>query len=190
MPSRVCWRALIKPVSQRLFFALWPAPVTAQAIWQAASDLVPSGTGRRLPPEHIHLTLAFLGSIDDAQQDCMTRTAAGVQGQVFTLELDEAGHFPRPQVVWLGARQLPQALRALQSKLVSELMRHCGFEPETRPFVPHITLWRKVRHVRLPEAMEPVSWPVTRFVLARSRSLPGGVEYSIVQEWPLSAGAD
>lgn len=190
MPYRVYCSVLDKPVSQRLFFALWPEPPIALAIWQAASALVPKGVGRRLPPEHIHLTLAFLGSIDEHQQQCMTRAAGQIQGNAFTLQLDEAGHFPRPQVVWLGASQLPLPLQTLQVKLVSELTRQCGFVPDARPFVPHITLWRKVRRVSLPETQSSIAWPVSRFVLARSRTLPSGAEYSIVQEWPLAAVAD
>jgi 2'-5' RNA ligase len=177
---------LDKPAAQRLFFALWPEPETARAIWQATAHLLPKGVGRRLPPEHIHLTLAFLGSVEEVQQQCLTRAADAVQGESFTLQLDEAGHFPRPQVVWLGTSQMPVALRTLQTKLVSELIRQCQFEPEARPFVPHLTIWRKVKRVSLPETMAPVSWPVSRFVLARSRTLPTGAEYSIIQAWPLS----
>lgn len=176
-----------KPVSQRLFFALWPEPETAEAIWQATTHLVPKGVGRRLPPEHIHLTLAFLGSIDEAQQRCVMQAANSVQGECFLFNLDEAGHFPRPQVVWLGTTQMPNALQSLQTKLVTELIRQCGFEPETRPFVPHLTLWRKVKRVSLPAMSTPVVWPVSRFVLASSRTLPSGAEYSIVQAWPLSS---
>ncbi|MBI1422954.1 MAG: RNA 2',3'-cyclic phosphodiesterase [Gammaproteobacteria bacterium] len=176
-----------KPVSQRLFFALWPAPEVAQTIWRSAASLVPKGVGRRLPPQHIHLTLAFLGTISEQQEQCVCRAAAGVRGEGFTLQFDTAGHFPRPQVVWLGVNQLPLALQTLQTQLVSELTRQCGYEPEPRPFVPHLTLWRKVRRVELPATMPPIAWPVSRFVLARSRTLPTGAEYSIVQEWPLAA---
>jgi 2'-5' RNA ligase len=168
-----------------LFFALWPEPETAQAIWQATRSLVPKGVGRRLVPAHIHLTLAFLGSLNEAQERCVRQVADRVPGAPFTLELDQAGHFPRPQVVWLGTRQMPTALQGLQSKLVSQLIQSCDYEPEARPFVPHITLWRKVRRVSLPETIAAIPWPVSHFVLARSRTLPSGAEYSIVQEWPL-----
>lgn len=156
----------------------------AKAIWQATADWIPAG-GRHLSPDQLHITLAFLGSIDAKQQQCMRQAASAVQGQRFTLQLDEAGHFPRPQVVWLGASRVPSALQGLQSKLVSQLIRECGFEPESRPFVPHITAWRKVKRARLPEQIPVLHWPVSRFVLATSRTLPTGAEYSIVQEWPL-----
>lgn len=157
----------------------------AQVIWSATADWVPAG-GRHLSPDQLHITLAFLGSIDETQQQCMRQAASAVSGQRFTLQLDQAGHFPRPQVVWLGASHTPSALQQLQTKLVGQLIRECGFEPETRPFVPHITAWRKVKRVRLPEQIPVLDWPIYRFVLAASRTLPTGAEYSIVQEWPLT----
>lgn len=189
IPSRRSSTSLANPVAQRLFFALWPAPETARQIWQAAATLVPTGVGRRLPPEHIHLTLAFLGSLDEAGQQCLIQVADQVHGERFELSLDQTGHFPRPQVVWMGTSQIPPALLALHKMLVSQLTQQCGYTPEARPFVPHMTLWRKVKRVSLPALPAPISWPVSRFVLACSRTLPGGAEYSIVQSWPL-AGAE
>lgn len=173
-------------MAQRLFFALWPEPETAQQIWRAAAELVPKGVGRRLPAEHIHLTLAFLGALDEAGQHCVIQAANQVHGEAFDLSLDQTGHFPRPQVVWLGASQMPPALQALYTKLVSQLTQQCGYAPEARSFVPHITLWRKVKRVSLPPLPESITWPVSRFVLARSRTLPTGAEYSILQSWPLA----
>lgn len=176
-----------KPISQRLFFALWPDPETARAIWEVAGQLVSKVQGRRLSPEQIHLTLAFLGSINTDKTQCMHQAAAQVFGQAFTLQLDTAGHFPKPQVVWLGTSQMPVALKTFQFNLVSQLNRKCDYTPESRPFVPHITVWRKVKRVLLPEYLSPLKWPVDRFVLARSRTIPSGAEYSIVESWPLSA---
>lgn len=175
-----------KPVAQRFFFALWPEPELAHTIWQATADLVPKGTGRRLVPEQLHITLAFLGQLEETHLACMTDAAGHVQGESFTLDLDEAGHFPRPQVVWVGASRVPVALQALQFQLVTQLNRQCGYQPEARAFLPHITLWRKVRRVTLPEQKPSLAWPVNRFVLARSRTLPSGAEYALVQEWPLN----
>lgn len=177
-------------MTQRLFFALWPEPETARQIWQAAAELVPRGVGRRLPVEHLHLTLAFLGALDEDAQQCITRAADQVQAEGFNLCLDQAGHFPRPQVVWLGTSQTPPVLQALYMKLVSQLTKQCGYTPEVRPFVPHLTLWRKVKRVELPPLSTPITWPVSRFVLARSRTLPSGAEYAILQSWPLAGEAE
>jgi len=77
-------------------------------------------------------------------------------------------------------------LQVLQQELVNQLSQFCDYVPETRPFVPHITLWRKVKRVQLPEAVVPTVWSVPRFVLASSRTLASGAEYRIEQTWPLS----
>lgn len=170
----------------RLFFALWPDAETARQIWQASTGLVPKGMGRRLPPEHLHITLAFLGSISHEQQACMEAAADGISGQPFTLQLDQPGHFPRPQVVWLGTQVVPEALMKLQLLLVERLTKSCGLQPEQRAFIPHLTFWRKVRHVEIPQNMPAITWNVQRFVLAASQSLPTGAQYSIVREWSLA----
>lgn len=176
---------MVKPVAQRLFFALWPEPEIAQQFWQLAGSLVPKGIGRRLPAEHIHLTLAFLGSVDTAAQQCLMQAADLVHAEPFELALDLPGHFPRPQVVWLGTHHVPLAIQVLQSKLVSQLTLQCAYKHEARPFVPHVTLWRKVKRVDLPSFVEPITWPVSHFVLARSRTLPSGADYDVLKTWPL-----
>lgn len=177
---------MAEPQAQRLFFALWPEPETAHRIWRATANLVPKGVGRRLPAEHIHLTLAFLGTRDDADQQCLMQAADRVHAEGFDLTLEQPGHFPRPQVVWLGLTSIPPALQELQTKLVNQLTQECGYEPEARPFLPHVTLWRKVKRAALPTLSDPITWPVSHFVLARSRTLPSGAEYAVLQTWPLA----
>lgn len=184
MRSTGCWAALAEPAT-RLFFALWPDADTARAIWQVAGALVPKGIGRRLPPEHLHITLAFLGSLKPEQQACMTQAADAISGEPFTLQLDQPGHFPRPQVVWLGAQTVPEALIKLQLLLVERLTEYCAYQPEQRAFLPHLTLWRKVKRVEIPQNMPPIAWNVQRFVLAASQTLPSGAHYSILREWAL-----
>ena len=127
-----------------------------------------------------------MGTASAEQQACYSRIADAVRGRSFTLELDQFGHFPRPQVVWLGPSQIPAALADLQRALVDELARHCGYVPESRPFAPHITVWRKVRRFRQPESVTTTSWAVSEFVLASSRTLETGAEYSVLRRWSLS----
>jgi 2'-5' RNA ligase len=53
--------------------------------------------------------------------------------------------------------------------------------------MPHVTLWRKVKRVAaLPPLPHPITWPVSRFVLARSRTLPSGADYAVLRAWPLA----
>lgn len=178
---------------QRLFLALWPDPSLRVAIVAATRDYLPVHAGRRVAPANLHLTLAFLGSVDAGQQACIEAAAAAVADNrpaSFALRLDCLGFWPRPQVLWLGASQTPPALSELVARLNAALPA-CGYQPESRPYVAHMTLMRKLR--RGPPASclsAPVDWPVHDFVLVVSRTLPEGASYTVLARWPLAGPAD
>jgi 2'-5' RNA ligase len=62
----------------------------------------------------------------------------------------------------------------------------CGFEAEKRPFFPHITLARKVRHPKVKAGLEAIRWPVRDFVLVESVAVEAGVSYRVLQRWPFA----
>lgn len=169
----------------RLFFALWPDVALAETIYQSTHTLVRAQPGRRLLPTQLHLTLAYLGHISTEQLQCMLHVAAALRAEAFTVQLDEVGHFPKPQVLWLGCKAPPQALHNIQRQLVQSLTQHCDYQAEPRDFFPHMTLWRKIKRLEHPASFVPLTWPVKSFVLAASRTLSTGAEYSILREWPL-----
>jgi len=133
---------------------------------------------------NVHITLAFVGSIDAATRDCMQAVAGQVRGQAFELQLNQLGYWPRPKVVWLGSESVPPAAIDLQQGLVHELQA-CGFEPEKRPFHPHLTLMRKVHSGLSHTKIDNIAWSVSDFVLVRSNTLSTGVEYEVIARWPL-----
>jgi len=96
-------------------------------------------------PESIHLTLKFLGEIDEKKAlavETALESAAKGAGP-FTLEAGGTGVFPNsraPRVVWAGIRE-NGALLTLQ-KRIDEQLAAAGFEPDDRPFAPHLTLCR------------------------------------------------
>ena len=108
-----------------------------------------------------------------------------MQGEAFALQLNQLGHWPRPKVVWLGTTAVPNELVTLQRQL-AQALQNCGFEPEKRPFHPHLTLLRKVQHGIPLTDIESIAWPVHDFALVRSNTLSTGVEYEVVARWPLS----
>ena len=61
--------------NQRLFFALWPSLELSHELYSVAGRVL-EGDGRRVPPENIHLTLAFLGSVKASFRQCAERAAA------------------------------------------------------------------------------------------------------------------
>lgn len=103
-------------------------------------------TVRWVDPRGIHLTLAFLGELDDARlHDALqAATIAAQQCKPFSYSLNRLGMFgsPRhPRVLWMGIEESSGGLNKLHGILNQELV-HYGFEVDTRPFAPHLTLAR------------------------------------------------
>ncbi|MDD5038555.1 MAG: RNA 2',3'-cyclic phosphodiesterase [Dehalococcoidales bacterium] len=97
-------------------------------------------------PEGIHLTLKFLGSIAAGRIEEITRAIeAAAEGiPPFRLEVKGLGVFPnlrRVQVAWVRVSGEVDKLNQLQQRLEPNLAR-LGFEPESRPFVSHLTIAR------------------------------------------------
>ena len=163
----------------KLFFALWPGAAAAEALERLAADVVVVCGGKPMPRAKIHLTLAYLGEIEDlaAAQDA----AAGLKAPAFDVRLDCVGSFRRARVSWAGALEPNAPLLELQSKLEARL-RDRGFGLEDRPFAPHVTLARKAEKA-LPRArIAPIDWHASEFTLVRS--MPTG-EYPVLKEWRL-----
>ena len=76
--------------TQRLFFALWPELEIATRLHDLAGKPM-HGAGRRVPPENIHLTLAFLGAVPASFRQCAERVATAIHGEPFTLVLEQLG---------------------------------------------------------------------------------------------------
>jgi 2'-5' RNA ligase len=149
---------------------------------------------RWVEPENYHVSLRFIGDIDDA----LAREIAAMLGQVkrprFALRIDGLDSFGgnRPRVVVAAISAVPE-LVDLQADH-ERLMQRVGLEPE-RKYRPHVTLARlrdtSSRQVadflstRQPFRSTP--FPVSRFVLYSSRASVGGGPYVIEAEYPLAA---
>jgi 2'-5' RNA ligase len=170
---------------QRLFFALWPDEPLQQRLAQLQHLDGLAGKGRAVATHKLHVTLAFLGNVDFSRRACVIEAADRVTCAPFNLSIDRLGHWRRPQVLWAGCSSVPPACSALAGELGKQLIE-CGFQPEHREFIPHITLLRKVRKVSRLPAIEPLDWRVADFRLVLSRPVPGGVEYEIQHSWALN----
>lgn len=101
---------------------------------------------RRVRPELLHVTLAFVGSVSDERlADVLAASAEAASSQApFAVTLDRAGRFPEggaPRVVWIGmgegATESADLAAALRNALAA---REVPFDD--RPFRPHVTLAR------------------------------------------------
>src|SRR6266568_527239 len=96
-----------------------------------------------VPVEQLHLTLRFIGEVDDATLLAVKEGLAGVSGAPFPLAVQGVGHFPpgkHPRVLWVGLDAGP-LLGELQRD-IETAVQAAGLPAEERPFSPHITLAR------------------------------------------------
>lgn len=167
----------------RLFFALWPDEAVRQALVRISRQLTVPDV-KRMIPDNLHLTLAFIGTQGQEVQACLEQQAAAIQVPPFILTLDQLGFFAKPQVVWLGDQNPPASLLQLAQAL-KQAQLQCGLEPEARPFQTHLTLLRKVRHPPGPFQPAPIIWDVNEFVLVASETRPQGAQYRILRRFSL-----
>jgi len=184
----------------RLFVAVdLPGPIRAALAEQQKSfrdSLGKAGLGARwVNPAGIHLTLKFLGHVQDERLNEISQALARLGGFTpFQVEVKGFGCFPtpnRPRVLWAGL-EAPPDLARLASK-VEESMEKLGFEREQREFNPHLTLARFKEPRPLPALRELVEVrsdvPLGRFeicdyFLFESKLHPGGAEYRKLAQFP------
>jgi len=131
----------------RAFIAITPPPTLQQTMAEVRQ--VFQGFALRwcwVTPDHIHLTLRFLGNMpDESVPPLLQAMEQAAQGQTaFPLRARALGCFPhpaRPRVLWVGLDDPNQALGRLNERLMAALTP-LGFPPEDRPFHPHLTLAR------------------------------------------------
>ncbi|WP_157956818.1 RNA 2',3'-cyclic phosphodiesterase [Salinicola aestuarinus] len=164
---------------RRLFFALWPDDVSRRALADEAHRLAPGcGDGDALPAENLHITLAFLGSVDTARIAPLIDLTQRWPSPCGDWTLDRLGHFPRPRIVWAGSLTPETALLTLQADLWQALSHH-GFPPPQRDFTPHVSLVRQADRPP-PETTlsEPVRWRFDHLALVASELGDGGSRYT------------
>jgi len=153
--------------------------------------------------DSIHLTLKFLGEIPasrlDAVRDATAASSAGVGD--LSLELGSIGAFPgssRPRIIWVGLEGDVPKLVSLAERLDRGLQA-IGFERESRPFSPHLTLARvrpdaslqaqtdigsALTRARPPEHLR---FTATEVSLMQSQLRPEGPLYTCLARWALGS---
>jgi RNA 2',3'-cyclic 3'-phosphodiesterase len=169
---------------QRLFFALWPPLELSRELFRLGSKVLHGGAGRRVVAENIHLTLAFLGSVNATFRECAEQTASNVQVDAFSLDLEWVGCWPKSGILWVGPELTPKTLWQLVEQLNSGLAG-CGHEAEKRPYAAHLTLARNARPCLPAHNIDAHRWEIDRFCLVQSHTLREGARYEILREWKL-----
>ena len=168
----------------RAFVAVFPPPEVQGALIGAARAL-PTDAFRLTAPERVHLTLKFLGEVppDDLPRLISTLEQIGRHGGPFDASTSGFGAFPstrRARILWAGIGDGSEEIGSL-ARAVEHLLEPEGFDPEDKPFVPHLTLGRARRPVPFdPSAtiLPELRFLVREVALVQSSHEPSGLTYS------------
>ena len=150
---------------------------------------------RWIDPENYHVTLRFIGDVDDDIAQEIAWLLGKVRRKDFELRLDGlqsfGGRKPRAVIAAVAPSQSVMELQAEHERL----LRRVGLDPEARKYTPHVTLAR-LRDTSSFEVAEYLSaraafrsppFSVSRFVLFSSRASTGGGPYVAEAIYPLAA---
>ncbi len=123
--------------------------------------------GSSPPPANWHLTLRFLGKVDEpTYETLLAKLDEAELGPSFSLSFGGLGAFPRAAratVLWLGTDAGSDALGGLAAAIEGAVVE-AGFMPEERPFHPHLTLSR----IRPPQDVQSLIESVPSFPLRQA----------------------
>lgn len=182
-------------MKMRLFVGIALSPSLTDELKRLTAGLRHSDDKLRWSaPASWHITLQFLGATERERYECLLARLHEIRRPAFPIRLDAPGVFERAGIFHIGVHP-SQELTALERHVVAATSL-CGFEPEKRPYHPHITLARtKGRdgsrslaslHQRLP-LLHPLShFKAEEFLLYESFPTQGGSTYEIRERFPLT----
>jgi 2'-5' RNA ligase len=182
----------------RCFIAIDVSEEVRHSIGSAIEKMKQLSRGVRwVSPGNIHLTLKFLGEVDDVAvnrvKERLSLICAG-HGP-FVLAINGAGGFPNlrsPNILWIGIDESEQ-LKLLNLD-IEKAMCELGFARENKSFSPHLTVGRVSSRKDLDAVIrEWITLKDTFFgsisvgetLLMKSTLKPAGAEYSKIAEFKL-----
>jgi 2'-5' RNA ligase len=145
-------------------------------------------------PENLHVTLLFLGEVDERDLVSVCRVVTECSGRLtpFTMSVERPGCFPnrrRPRTLWVGIGTGTQELVALHDALEPPLLDLGCYRREERQYTPHLTLGRMKADQpgdALGRALEKhAGWqcgeqPVREVLVMSSELTPKGPVYTVM----------
>jgi len=148
-------------------------------------------------PENIHLTLKFLGEIDDKKLEKITKIIddAAKEKNKFQIRISSLGTFPKidfPRVIWVGVDIGDKETKAIAEELEEKIAK-IGIPKENRPFSSHITIGRTKSSLNREKLVQnlknkaelganKLEFYVTKITLFQSTLTPHGPIYKVLKE--------
>ena len=183
----------------RTFIAITLTQEAKEFLAEVQSELKKSAADIKwVETKNIHLTLKFLGEIDQTQLQEIIRIIAEITQETnqFQVQLSSLGAFPSlrsPKVIWAGIEQGEKETKEIFLALENKL-KQIGFEKEKRGFSSHITLGRVRTEKNLPKLIKALefagtslgknrhNFSVKNITLFLSRLSPQGPDYTVLKE--------
>ena len=173
------------------------AAAAVSAVRERVDRAAPHAAIRWVDPANLHITLWFLGEVDDTRTHRLTSVLTEpVRTKPFTVQLDRFGVFPnagKPRVCWIGLGSGIQELISLHAEVQERVVR-LGFDADSRPYSPHLTVARvrDIRQAQVPALREllgsatlAAEFSVMSLTLFRSRPSAKGSRYESLLRVPL-----
>ncbi len=144
--------------------------------------------------EHMHLTLLFLGNIEEEHLLAVREVARDISLAAFALNIVGLGCFGQPYAPkYLWADVQPEAHVVSLHSAIKNQVESLGLQTERRAYRPHLTL---ARFKRVPGSIEHLldeycktifgTFKVNEFVLFESQQSAAGLVYTVLERYPLS----
>ncbi len=150
---------------------------------------------RWIDPENYHITLRFIGDIDDRTADEVADALSRIRRDPVEIRLNGLGSFGngKPHSIW--ARVEPSAQLAELQAEQERILQRLGLPPERRKYMPHVTIARcktasnadVARWLTERGSFQAPTFLAGRFVLFSSRASIGGGPYLVEEAFPLAA---
>ena len=178
----------------RTFIALLIPPAWTDYLGAVSRELASKPRGLSwVRPENLHITLRFLGDLDDAGVDRVCALVARDIGAEVApwARLGPIGAFPniaRARVIWAGLAEGAESIASLAGS-VNEALERDGLGASDKPFRPHLTLARVREGARGLEAIRDAAPPppppgalLDRVCVMKSELHPAGARYTALTE--------
>jgi RNA 2',3'-cyclic 3'-phosphodiesterase len=187
--------ALLYNPLMRLFIGVPLSSIVDDELSSLVARLRPrAGSLRWTAPASWHVTLQFLGNSSPDQLACLEKRLAEIHHPSVPMQLPGIGFFDSAGVFYASVQLSPELI-SLQQKVLAATAS-CGYEPETRPFHPHMTLARAkgpagARDLRALQSTLRAELAFTAFIareflLYESHLGPTGARYDVRARFPLA----
>ncbi len=169
----------------RVFYAVTFHKETKEKMYQYQKIVTNNSIkGRFTNPNNFHITLEFIGEVNQVKLCLLINVLHQLQHRPQKLVVSSIGSFKRQnkEIVWLGTEMNMELINL--HKELRELLTKNGFDTDKRDYKPHITIGRQVVRTN-PEgetAVEPILAPIRSIALMESKRVNDQLIYEPVEE--------